>query len=69
VIAKALSALIGAEIERGRNASPVKGAVIGVAAGAVLKRLGPIGLVLGGAWAAKRIYDRRKAARHDTPSA
>jgi hypothetical protein len=63
VIGKILSALIGAEIERKRQKSGLKGAVIGATAFAVVRRLGPAGLALGGAYAAQKMYDRRKAAR------
>lgn len=62
MVGKILSALIGAEVERRRQESGLKGAVLGAAAYAVVKRLGPIGLAIGGAYAAKKIYDRRYAA-------
>jgi hypothetical protein len=62
VVGKIMSALIGAEIERKRQQSGLKGAVLGAAAFAVVRRLGPIGLALGGAYAAKKMYDRRQAA-------
>jgi uncharacterized membrane protein YhiD involved in acid resistance len=62
VVGKILSALIGAEVERRRQESGLKGAVLGAAAFSLVKRLGPIGLALGGAYAAKKIYDRRHAA-------
>lgn len=54
-----MSALIGAEVEKRRQESGLKGAVLGAAAFGLIKRLGPIGLALGGAYAAKKIYDRR----------
>jgi hypothetical protein len=57
-----IGALIGAEVEKRRQESGLKGAVIGAAVVGVAKRLGPIGLALGGAWVAKRAYDRRKEA-------
>ena len=62
LVGKILGALIGAEVEKRRQESGLKGAVIGLAAVGILKRLGPLGLALGGAYAAKKIYDRRKAA-------
>ena len=31
--------------------------------GGALRRMGPLGLVLGGGYAAKKAYDRRKARR------
>jgi uncharacterized membrane protein YhiD involved in acid resistance len=62
MLGKILGALIGAEVERRRQQSGFKGAVIGAAAVSLAKRLGPIGLALGGAYAAKKLYDRRQAA-------
>jgi uncharacterized membrane protein YhiD involved in acid resistance len=62
VVGKIMSALIGAEIEKRRQKSGLKGAVLGAAAFAVVRRLGPVGLAIGGAYAAKKMYDRRKAA-------
>jgi hypothetical protein len=62
MLGKILGALIGAEVERRRQESGLKGAVIGAAAVGLAKRLGPIGLALGGAYAAKKLYDRRQVA-------
>ena len=62
MIGKIIGALVGAEVERRRQESGLKGAVIGAMAVGAVRRLGPIGLVLGGAWAAKRAYDRSQAA-------
>jgi len=67
VVGKILSALIGAEIEKKRQRSGLKGAVLGAAAFAVVRRLGPVGLAIGGAYAAKKMYDRRKGT--DTAAA
>jgi len=58
MIGKVLSALIGAEVEKRRQESGLKGAVIGMVAFGLIKRLGPVGLAVGGAYAAKKIYDR-----------
>lgn len=62
MIGKIIGALVGAEVERKRNesGSGLKGAVLGAAAVGVMRRLGPIGLVLGGAYVAKKMIDRRK---------
>jgi hypothetical protein len=60
MIGKLIGALIGREIDRRDGDSGVKGAVIGAAAPAVIKRLGSLGLLLGGAYVAKKAYDRRK---------
>jgi uncharacterized membrane protein YhiD involved in acid resistance len=62
MLGKILGALIGAEVERRRQQSGLKGAVIGAAAVGLSKRLGPVALALGGAYAAKKLYDRRRTA-------
>jgi hypothetical protein len=62
MLGKIVGALIGAEVEKRRQESGLKGAVIGAAAVGLLRRLGPVGLALGGAYAAKKMYDRRKTA-------
>ena len=62
MIGKLLAALIGAEVEKRRQESGLKGAVLGAAAFGLMKRLGPVGLALGGAYAAKKMYDRRRNA-------
>lgn len=63
MIRRAVGALIGAEIDRKHGGSMVRGAVIGAVAAGVLRRMGPLGLVLGGAWAAKQVLDRRREER------
>ena len=60
MIGKIIGALIGAEVEKRRQESGVKGAVLGAAAVGLAKRLGPVVLVLGGAYAAKKLYERRQ---------
>lgn len=60
MIGKIMGALIGAEVERRRQDSGLKGAVLGAAAVGLAKRLGPVALLLGGAYAAKKLYDRRR---------
>ncbi|MES2055884.1 MAG: hypothetical protein V4564_08105 [Pseudomonadota bacterium] len=56
-----IGALLGAEIDRRDGQSGLKGAAIGLVASRVITRLGPIGLALGGAYVAKKAYDRHKA--------
>ncbi|QJU58620.1 hypothetical protein HL653_13365 [Sphingomonas sp. AP4-R1] len=63
MIGKLLGALVGREIDRRDGDSGVKGAVIGAVAPSVIKRLGSFGLLLGGAYVAKKAYDRRKAKK------
>jgi hypothetical protein len=58
-----IGALLGAEIDRRDGDSGLKGAAIGLIASRVITRLGPIGLALGGAYVAKKAYDRRKASK------
>ena len=65
MIGKILGALIGAEVTKRGQQSGLKGAVVGAAAVGLLRRMGPLGLVLGGAYAAKKMYDRSR----ETPSA
>ena len=60
MLGKLAGALIGAEIERKRRQSGVKGAVLGVAATAVLRRLGPLGLLIGGVYVARKALKRGK---------
>ena len=66
MIGKLIGALIGRQFDRRDGDSGIKGAVIGAAVPGVLRRLGPLGLVLGGAYVAKKAYDRRKAEKTGT---
>ncbi len=65
MIGKILGAVIGRSIDRRDGQGGLKGAALGVLAAGVLRRLGPVGLALGGAYVAKRAYDQRKGVRHD----
>lgn len=58
-----ITALIGREIDRRDGKGGMKGALLGVAASRLLTRMGPLGLVLGGAYVAKKAYDRRGTRR------
>jgi hypothetical protein len=60
MIGKIIGALVGREIDRRDGEGGVKGAVLGAAAMGALRRLGPLGLALGGAYVAKKVFDRRK---------
>jgi len=60
MLGKIMGALIGAEVEKRRQESGLKGAVLGAAAVGLARRLGPVALVLGGAYAAKKLYERRQ---------
>ncbi|QHL90097.1 hypothetical protein GVO57_03695 [Sphingomonas changnyeongensis] len=65
MIGKVIGALVGREIDRRDGKGGLKGAVIGAVAVSALRRMGPLGLVLGGAYVAKKALDRRR----DTPKA
>ena len=63
MIGKLMGALVGREIDRRDGRGGVKGALIGAAAAGALRRLGPIGLLAGGAYVAKKAMDRRRVRR------
>lgn len=63
MIGKLVGALVGREIDRRDGEGGSKGAVLGYLAAGALRRAGPLGLLIGGGWLAKRAYDRRRAAR------
>ena len=65
MIGKVIGALVGREIDRRDGRGGLKGAVIGAAAAGAMRRLGPFGLILGGAYVAKKAFDRRRTARTD----
>jgi hypothetical protein len=60
MIGKILAAVIGSRIDRSDGKGGLKGAAIGVVAASTLRRLGPLGLALGGAYALKKTMDRRR---------
>lgn len=60
MIGKVLAMAIGHSIDRRDGRGGLKGALMGAATVGVLRRMGPLGLALGGAYAAKKAYDRRK---------
>lgn len=60
MIGKIAAAMIGHSIDRRDGRGGLKGALIGAATMGLIRRMGPLGLALGGAYAAKKAYDRRK---------
>ena len=58
-----LGALVGKELDRRDGSGGVKGAVIGGLAARAVTRMGPLGMLLGGGYLAKKAYDRRKIRR------
>lgn len=63
MIGKLLGALVGREIDRRDGDSGMKGALLGAAAASIIRRAGPLALLAGGAWLAKKAFDRRKAEK------
>ncbi len=63
MIGKIVGALLGREIDRRDGRGGMKGALVGAAAAGALRRLGPLGLLAGGAYVAKKAMDRRRAGR------
>lgn len=61
MIGKILGAIIGSRIDRRDGEGGLKGASLGVVAASALRRLGPLGLALGGAYVVKKALDRRRA--------
>ncbi len=61
MIGKILGAVIGNRIDRSDGRGGLKGAAIGMFAAGAIRRLGPIGLALGGAYALKKVFDARRA--------
>ncbi len=60
MIGKVIGALVGREIDQRDGSGGMKGMVIGTLAAGALRRMGPFGLVLGGAYVAKKLLDRRR---------
>ena len=60
MIGKIIGALVGREIDRRDGSGGAKGALTGMLAAGALRRMGPIGLALGGAYVAKKALDRRR---------
>ena len=63
MIGKLIGAAVGRAIDRRDGRGGLKGAALGMIATSVLRRAGPIGLAIGGAFIAKQAYDRRKGDR------
>jgi hypothetical protein len=64
MIGKLIGALVGREVDRRDGSGGTKGAAMGWLAAGAMRRMGPLGLALGGAYVAKKALDRRKASRH-----
>lgn len=65
MIGKVIGALVGRELDRRDGSSGLKGAAIGALAAGGLRRLGPLGLVIGAGYVAKKALDRRRERKGD----
>jgi len=63
VIGRIIGALVGREIDRRDGSGGLKGAALGAFAVGGLRRMGPLGMLLGGGYVAKKALDRRRAMR------
>jgi len=63
MIGRVIGALVGREIDRRDGQGGAKGAALGWLAAGAMRRMGPLGIALGGAYVAKKAYDRRKTKR------
>lgn len=61
-----IGALVGKEIDQRDGRGGLKGAAIGMFAARAVTRTGPLGLLLGGGYVAKKMLDRRKMAKRST---
>jgi hypothetical protein len=61
MLGKLLGAFIGSRIDRRDGQGGVKGAVLGAATAGALRRLGPLGLAIGGVVVARRMLRKRRA--------
>ncbi|MCC2978762.1 MULTISPECIES: hypothetical protein [unclassified Sphingomonas] len=58
-----IGALVGKELDQRDGRGGLKGAAIGMLAARAVTRTGPLGLLLGGGYVAKKMYDRRRAGK------
>ncbi|MCU6454019.1 hypothetical protein LPN01_08015 [Sphingomonas sp. A2-49] len=65
MIGRIIGALVGREMDRRDGRGGLKGAAIGALSVGAMRRMGPLGLLLGGGYVAKKAYDRRRQSRVD----
>ena len=63
MIRNIIGALVGREIDRRDGSGGAKGAAVGYVASRVLSRMGPLGLLIGGGYVAKKALDRRRETK------
>ena len=62
-----IGALLGRELDRRDGRGGVGGAMVGALETRAVTRMGPLGMALGGAYVAKKAYDRHRATRAGVP--
>ena len=62
-----IGGLVGKEMTERNGRGGFKGAAIGMLATRLAMRSGPLGMLLGGGYVAKKFYDRRKASKMTPP--
>ncbi|WP_028966726.1 hypothetical protein [Sphingomonas phyllosphaerae] len=68
MIRSILGGLIGRELDRRGRDGGAGGAILGAVAARAVTRMGPLGWALGGAYVAKKAYDRHRASKAGQPS-
>ena len=63
MIRSIIGALVGSELNRRGRSGGLGGAATGMIAARVLSRMGPLGMILGGGYVAKKAYDRYRETR------
>jgi hypothetical protein len=63
MIGRIIGALVGREVGRRDGSGGLKGAAIGALTMGAMRRMGPLGMLIGGGYVAKKAYDRRRASR------
>lgn len=63
MIRSIIGALVGKELDQRRGGGGLRGAAFGALAARAVTRTGPLGLLLGGGYVAKKIYDRRREGK------
>ncbi|EZP52509.1 MULTISPECIES: hypothetical protein [Sphingomonas] len=63
MIGRIIGALVGREMDRREGGGGLKGAAIGALTMGAMRRMGPLGMLIGGGYVAKKAYDRRRQSR------
>lgn len=63
MIRSIIGALVGREMDRRDGSGGLKGAALGALAARAATRMGPLGMLLGGGYVAKKAYDRHRASK------